>query len=160
MGAALTQTLTVQSELPSPVCATARHLTLLRPLLGFPRARRFALQGLDEEYAPFLRFRCLDEPGLEFIVVAPGALFSDYVFELEDGDVELLDLHGAEEVEVLVLVTVVPGSVPTVNLMGPLVVNRRTELASQVVLQDGTYGVAVPVNAPSARRHQQVPASA
>ena len=35
--------------------------------------------------------------------------------------------------------------------MGPIVVNRRTGRATQVVLQDGGYDAAVPVDAGTAR---------
>ena len=151
----MTQTLTVPNDQQAPVapgCADERVVTLARPLLGFPASRRFVLHGLDEQLAPFLGLRSLDQPGLRFVVVAPGAFFSDYVLEIDDAEVELLGLRGCEDVEVLVLVTAAPGTTPTVNLMGPLVINRRTDVATQVVLQDGTYAAAVPLDAPSARR--------
>ena len=146
----MTQIMTAGAE-PVEAGASERRIALARPLLGFPASRTFALASLGDAYAPFQRFRSLDEPGLEFIVVAPGALFPDYVFTIDDDDVELLGLRGQEDVEVLVLVTVLKGADPTVNLMGPLVLNRRAEIASQVVLQDGRYAAAVPVNAPTAR---------
>lgn len=155
----MTQTLTVQSELAeldAPATSDGRRVDLARPLLGFPASRTFELARLGERYAPFLAFNSLDEPGLGFIVVAPGALFRDYVFEVGEGDVELLGLHGADEIEVLVLVSRHPGTTPTVNLMGPIVINRQRDLATQVVLQDDDYGAAVPVDAPSA--HRRAPA--
>lgn len=150
----MTQTLTVQSALHvagAVEAAGERMITLARPLLGFPRSRLFRLRGLGEHYEPFMSLSSLDEPSLGFIVVAPGALFKDYVVEVGDADVTLLELQGSDEVEVLVLVSRHPGATPTVNLMGPLVVNRRTQVGSQIVLQDGPYAVAVPVDAPSAR---------
>ena len=150
----MTQTLTVQSDLPEAELQLAsgeRRITLARPFLGFPVSRSFALRSLGERYAPFMALTSLDETGLDFIVVAPGLLFGDYVVEIGDADVSLLDLRGSEDVEVLVLVTCHPGATPTVNLMGPLVVNRRTDLATQVVLQDAGYAAAVPVGAESAR---------
>lgn len=128
-----------------------RLVTLARPLLGFPASRRFHLCSLGEPVAPFLAFTSLDEPSLEFVVVAPGLLFEDYVVEIPDEDVRLLGLLDSADAEVLALVTRRRGAVPTVNLLGPLVVNRRCDIASQVVLQDSGYGVAVPVDAVSAR---------
>ena len=149
------QTLTVQSELPADEEAggtpAERTLTFARPIIGFSGSRRFQLAALGERYAPFMTLSSLDEPGLDFIVVAPGALFADYVIELDGADVSLLGLRDSEEVEVLVLVSRHPGATPTVNLMGPVVVNRRSAVASQIVLQDAGYAVAVPVDAGSAR---------
>lgn len=150
----MTQTLTIQSEAVehrAPAPSGARPVTFVRPLLGFPRSRSFELRSLGERYAPFMALGSVEEPGLAFIVVAPGLLFSDYVVEIGEADVELLDLHGAQDVEVLALVSRHAGAAPTVNLMGPLVVNRRLDIASQVVLQDGIYGAAVPVDATTAR---------
>jgi flagellar assembly factor FliW len=152
----MTQTLTLRSDLfeaGAPVSSEERRLHLARPLLGFPSSRSFVLRSLGERFGPFLAMRSLDENGLGFIVVAPGLLFSDYIIEIADADVSLLDLRSSDEAEVLVLVSRHPGSMPTVNLMGPLVINRRTERATQVVLQDAGYGVAVPLDAQSARAH-------
>ncbi len=146
----MTQILTVPAE-PVEGGASERRIVLVRALLGFPASRAFALTSLGDVYAPFQRFQSLDEPALEFVVVAPGALFSDYAFTIDDADVELLGLRDKMDVEVLVLVTVLKGASPTVNLMGPLVINRQTDTASQVVLQDGRYAVAVPVDAATAR---------
>lgn len=151
----MTQTLTADGETvggETPARATqGRSVTLARPLLGFPRSTAFCLQELGERYAPFMALSSLDEPGLDFVVVAPGTLFEDYVVEIGDADVALLDLQASEEVEILVLVSRHPGAVPTVNLLGPLVLNRRTGIASQVVLQDSHYAAAVPVDAGTAR---------
>ena len=149
----MTQTLTVRSasHLAGALDAAGeRTFTLARPFLGFPGSRLFRLRGLGERYEPFMSLSSLDEPSLGFIVVAPGALFSDYVVEIADADVALLGLEGSDDVEMLVLVSRHPGATPTVNLIGPLVVNRRTEVGTQIVLQDSPYAVAVPVDAPSA----------
>lgn len=128
-----------------------RVLSFVRPLIGFPDTARFTLRSLGEAYEPFAALASLDEEGLSFIVVPPGSLFPDYVIEIPASDVALLELAGGDDVEVLTLVTRRPGATPVVNLMGPLVVNRRTGSASQVVLQDTPYGVTVPVDSGTAR---------
>jgi flagellar assembly factor FliW len=145
----MTDTLTVETSTPERVAE--RFLTFERPIIGFNASRRFSLVPLGDEFGAFSSLASLDEEGLSFIVVPPGALFSDYVIEIPDADVALLALTSAADVEVLALVTRHQGGAPSVNLMGPIVVNRRTNVASQVVLQDGLYAVAVPVGAPSAR---------
>jgi len=129
----------------------SRQLTFARALLGFPDSHRFLLCSLGERYAPFLSLTSIDQPGLDFIVVAPGALFSDYVFAIGEDDASLVEAATSDDIEVLVLVSRRKGASPTVNLMGPLVVNRRTDTATQIVLQDAGYAVAVPVDATSAR---------
>ncbi len=129
--------------------AGARKLLLAHPMIGFPKSSRFALRSLGDAYEPFESLTSLDEEGVGFIVVPPGALFDDYVVEIPEDDVARLGLRSSEDVEVLALVTRRAGTSPTVNLMGPIVVNRRTDQAAQLVLQDSPYGVSVPVDARS-----------
>lgn len=144
----MTATLVVPNSASSLV--DERLLTFARPIIGFGGSLRYALRGLGEAYSPFAALSSLDEEGLAFIVVRPGALFDDYVIDVPEAEAELLELTSAEDVEVLTLVTRRPGETPVANLLGPLVVNRRTGRACQVVLQATPYGVAVPVDAGSA----------
>jgi flagellar assembly factor FliW len=125
-------------------------LSFVRPVIGFPECTQFELRTLDAEYAPYRMLVSRDRPGLEFIVVSPGVLFDDYVIEIADADAVALGLEVASEVEVIVIVTAGRSPVPTVNLLGPIVINRRTAKAAQLVLQEERYGVAVPVDAASA----------
>jgi flagellar assembly factor FliW len=143
----MTDTLTISS----PTETAERVLTFERPLIGFPGSRRFALRSLGTAYEPFAVLASLDEAGLEFIVVSPGVLFRDYVVEIPAPDVSALGLAGSAEVEILALVTRRGSAAPTANLLGPIVVNKLNDEAAQVVLQDSPYGVAVPVDAGSAR---------
>jgi flagellar assembly factor FliW len=125
-------------------------VTFVRPVIGFDASVRYQLRNLGAEYAPYGMLASLDQPGLEFIVVPPGVLFPDYVIEIADADATVLGLEVAADVEVFVLVSGANVAVPTVNLLGPVVVNRRTGNAAQIVLQDDRFGVAVPVDASSA----------
>ncbi|MDA8295491.1 MAG: flagellar assembly protein FliW [Actinomycetota bacterium] len=151
----MTETLTIEDRTAQPDGALApsgeQFIALVRPLIGFPNSLTFKLHSMGEAYEPFLAFSSIDEPGLEFIVVRPGLLFSDYVFAIEEGDAAALGLTEPDDVDVFVLVTRRPGAVPTVNLMGPLICNRRSQLATQIVLHDAGFAAAVPVDARSAR---------
>lgn len=126
-------------------------LELVRPLIGFDHSARYALRALGVQYEPYASLVSLDEPDVRFVVVPPGLVFPDYVIEIPDSDRQLLDLHGAGEVAVLGIVRRHGLPAPAVNLMGPIVVNRRTRVAAQVVLQDSDYGVMVPVDSGTAR---------
>jgi flagellar assembly factor FliW len=99
---------------------------------------------MAEELAPFCRLRAVAPAGVEFIVVPPGLLFPDYTVEVDEETVERLELR-ADEVAVLSIVTLSDATAPTANLLGPIVINRRTGAAAQVVLQGSGYEVAVPL---------------
>lgn len=111
-------------------------------LPGFPEAHNFALEAL-EGLEPFMVMRSLEIGGLEFVVIAPAAAFPDYVIDIPDSDVEHLGLTEASDAVVLVIVTV--ARPPTANLLGPVVINRHTHAARQVVLANSRYQVAVPL---------------
>lgn len=131
---------------------TAREITLARPIIGFGEDRQYLLRSIDARYAPYLSLGSVRDSGPQFIVVAPGLIFPDYVIEVPEADADLLGLSDPRLAEVLGLVTRRDKQVPTVNLLGPLVINWSTGIGAQVVLADSDYSAAVPVDQGSARR--------
>ena len=144
--------MTAVATISGHVGSRARAISFARPLIGFPDDERFVLQALEPRYAPYLALSAVRPGGPRFVVVAPGRIFPDYVIEIPEQDVELLGLADEGVVEVLCLVTRRSDGVPTVNLLGPLVVNQATSVAAQVVLADSGYQAAVPVDAARARQ--------
>lgn len=115
-------------------------------LPGFPGSRRFRLEDLGPNLRPFSRLRYLGEPEISFTVVSPGLLFPDYTIEIDDDHQLALGLEGVQDVVTLIMITVPqPPQPPTANLLGPIVVNRRTGSAAQVVQHKSTYRVAEPL---------------
>jgi flagellar assembly factor FliW len=110
---------------------------------GFPNARQFELEGLAPELEPFCLMRSVEAPELSFVLVPPGALFPDYSVEIDEQHVTNLGLDSAEDAAVMVVVTL--GEPPTANLLGPVVVNRRTRAAAQVVQYQAGYRAAEPL---------------
>jgi flagellar assembly factor FliW len=110
---------------------------------GFPASRQFRLERLAPELEPFCVMRSVDETGISFVLVAPGALFADYTIEIDEQHVARLGLDSADEAMVLAIVTL--GDPATANLLGPVVVNRRTGVAAQVVQYQSNYKAAEPL---------------
>ncbi len=117
---------------------------------GFPGVHQFTISPLGPGMEPFLRMESVDPAGLVFVVVPPGALFPDYSARIDEEHVEGLGITGAADAGILAIVTLgVPPKSPTVNLLGPLVLNLRTGKAAQVVQHGSEYPVAaVLVGAP------------
>jgi flagellar assembly factor FliW len=126
-------------------------LTFARPLIGLERSTRYAIRPLGAEWEPYSSLVSLDEPSLAFLVVPPAALFEDYVIEIPEEDCAQLELSDAADVVVLLIVRRRGVPTPVVNLVAPIVINRRTRAAAQVVLQESGYGLMVPVDAGTAR---------
>lgn len=109
------------------------HLPL--GLLGFEEIKRYVLLVNPEE-APFRWLQVLDDPNMAFIVVSPFEILPDYGPDISSEDVEFIGLKTAEDALVLNIVTLRAGGKATMNLKGPVVINRHTLLGKQVVLNN------------------------
>jgi len=115
-----------------------RLLAVPDGLLGFEQHTQFGV--LDHAPgSPFRWLQSVHEPALAFVVIDPFAFFLDYDVLISDADAAQLGLESPEDVEVMALVTFAPGDI-TANLVGPVVVNRKTRMARQLVLSDPRYG--------------------
>ena len=120
------------NELPT---GTRRQFQLPEGLVGFPDHHSFELAILEDQ-APFMLLHLKGPNVLEFVVIEPQGIIPDYELELFDEDAELLGIKHARDAIVLNIVTV-PNDSPTsatVNLAGPVVVNRNTGVAKQCIL--------------------------
>jgi flagellar assembly factor FliW len=113
---------------------------------GFPELRTFALVWWGEEDGPFSILTSLEQSNLEFLVVPPHTFFPDYAPEIDDDTAERLGIEAAEDAILMVIITVGddPGSA-TANLLAPIVVNRHSREAAQVVLTDGDQPLRAPL---------------
>ena len=130
-----------------PLTATAgTTLRFILPLPGFPEAREFTLEPVEEQAGLLSILRSTDQPSLEFVVALPEAFFADYTPELDDATAERLGLHSAEDALVLVILTVAERiEQTTANLMAPIVVNRHTGDAVQALLVSSGYDIRTPL---------------
>lgn len=89
-----------------------------------------------EEQLPFLWLTSQEGPDISFLVLEPTGIVPDYAIELEEQDVEFLQLEDPAEALVLNIVSVPGGHFKdaTVNLVGPVVINRSTRRGKQVII--------------------------
>ena len=128
------------------VPAAVGNLRFILPLPGFPEAREFALEPLEEQAGMLSILRSTDQPSLEFVVALPEAFFAEYTPELDDTTAERLGLTTADDALVLVILTVAERvEQTTANLMAPIVVNRTTGDALQALLVTSNYDIRTPL---------------
>ncbi len=102
------------------------------PMPGFPAHREFVLVRLHEEGLLYA-FTSTDDPELRFLVAPPEPFFPDYAPEI-DNDV-LAALNTKDPDRLLLLVVITAGVNETAaNLLAPIVVDRDSRRAMQVVL--------------------------
>ena len=121
-----------------------RTLHFPEGLIGFPEARRFALLDSNRPNSPFRRLLCLDDPELGFVVCDPASLWPGYTAALPPYE------GGAENLAVLAIVTIPKNPMEmTANLMAPLVVDARTRVGRQLVLDTGRLSTRHPILPPA-----------
>ena len=104
-------------------------------LVGFPKHQSFTLTSVPDQ-APFLWMHLEGPDPLNFIVLEPTGFIPGYELELFDEDAAFLGIKDSQDAIVLNVVTVRHNapSEATVNLAGPIVVNRRTRIGKQCIL--------------------------
>lgn len=117
---------------------SANAFTLPGGLIGFEKYKQAELL-YQSDHLPFLWLK-LTAPSdsLHFIVIEPGGLVADYEPELFEDHALTLDLNNPAEAMILNIVTLQRQHPleATVNLVGPIVINRRTRIGRQVVISN------------------------
>jgi flagellar assembly factor FliW len=116
----------------------ANEIILPQGLIGFAAFKRAELLYLPD-HLPFLWMK-LSNPDtadiLHFIVIEPGGIVPGYEPEIFDQDIEQLGITNPAEAMIINIVTL-QRQTPveaTANLIGPIVVNRRTRVGRQLVI--------------------------
>ena len=105
-------------------------------IIGFGDYRRAELL-YSSTHLPFLWMKLQgSRDTVNFVVIEPGGIVPGYELEIFDHDAAQLDLTDASEAMILNIVTLRHQSPldATVNLIGPILVNRRTRIGRQLVI--------------------------
>lgn len=114
-------------------------------LLGFEQVKRYVLSSLPGE-EPFQWFRDQSNPSLAFVVISPFEVLAHYSPDLPTEDVNYLQLETPDDALLLNIVTLRRAGRATVNLKGPIVINRFSLIGKQVILANAAdYSVQHPL---------------
>jgi flagellar assembly factor FliW len=87
-----------------------------------------------------------DNIALAFVVIDPFIALADYQPDIPQVDVDFLKLKSADDALLLSVVTIHNDQRATVNLKGPIVVNRHTHVGKQVIIANAAaYSVTHPL---------------
>ena len=138
---------TVTTDTDAAPDTGAGEITFVRPIPGFPALRRWALTRFDGEDSSLWELVSLERPEIRFMVATAYSFFPGYDIELGDDVCEDLSLAAADDVLVLVVLTVSQeaGSI-TANLLAPVVINARTRGAALVILSGSVWPVRAPLD--------------
>jgi flagellar assembly factor FliW len=116
-------------------------LDMAVPMLGFPAHRQFVLVRLNDEGLLYA-FTSIEDPELRFLVAPPEPFFPDYAPEIENEVFAALTTKDPDRLLVMVVITA-GVSETTANLLAPIIVDRDSRRAMQVILN----GSGMPVRA-------------
>lgn len=127
----------VLAEFPQPVVPDAPptfDLKFPNGIVGFSDHRRGEVFHFADQL-PFQWLRLHGPDPLHFVIIDPSGIVPDYAPELFDDDAAALGITDSADALVFNIVTVRElNSTATVNLVGPIIVNRHTGVARQVVV--------------------------
>jgi len=121
IGASVTDT-----ELNMPI------IDMAVPMPGFPAHRQFVLVRLNDNGLLYA-FTSVDDPNLRFLVAPPEPFFPDYAPEIENDVFAALNTKDPDRLLVMVVITAGVQET-TANLLAPIIVDRDSRRAMQVVL--------------------------
>lgn len=112
---------------------------------GLEEIKRFALVHHDRTY-PINWLQAVDVPHISLPVIDPFEIMPDYKFDIIDDDISDLSLSAKNDLHV-VNVVVIPEDIKkmTVNLSAPVLINIRTNLGKQVIIDRRDYQIRCPV---------------
>ena len=120
--------------------------TFVSPIIGFEEAQKFVLIENDDNNI-FRWLQSTQFPELAFPVSKANYFQIDYNFEIDDSAVELLELNSIDDVLSLNIVNIPKGQpqLSTINLLAPIIINKRTKIAAQLILNGSEYLVKHPI---------------
>lgn len=115
-------------------CVTTTGDTIQVPLglLGFEQVKSYSLLFKPDE-EPFLWFQMNEGGRQAFLVVSPFLVVPEYQPDISKDDVEFLELRSPEDSLLLNIVTLRKDGKATINLKGPIIINRRSLIGKQVI---------------------------
>ena len=111
---------------------------------GFSEHHNFAM--LVDDDSPVEWLQSLTDPDVCFPTVEPFLFDPSYRVALPDADAAAVGAVDADDLAVRVIITVRdPIEETTANLLAPIVLNAKTRLGRQILLQDSDYPIRAEV---------------
>jgi flagellar assembly factor FliW len=125
--------------------ATGNQVHLPTGILGFEQFKNYVLLANPAEM-PFAWLRVTDSASLAFVVINPFIVMPDYAPDIPEPDAEFLGLKEPADALLFSIVTLRGPNRATLNLKGPLVINRHTHTGKQVIIANANnYSVEHPL---------------
>jgi flagellar assembly factor FliW len=114
-------------------------------ILGFEEIKHFFL--LDgENDSPFYWLQALEMPEIAFVIIDPAYVVDNYKLDINQKDLDELEIIKQDEMLIFSIVTIYekPEDI-TVNLLGPVIINKTKRIGKQIINQNDEYEIKCPL---------------
>ena len=116
-------------------------LTFDNGLPGFENEKIFILLSIEGNEV-YQILQSINSKEVGFVTANPYLFISDYTFDLDESTVEALNIESEEDIIILTIVTVKePFNASTVNLKAPVIINTKSKIAKQCILENADYPI-------------------
>lgn len=121
------------------------EITFEKGLLGLEHLKKYKIEEIEDN-EDFKLISSIEDPDISLVIISPFKVKEDYEIDLSDETVKNLQIDSSEDVILYTTVTVNSDVKKiTTNLRAPLVINKKNNLAEQVVLSKEAYEIKYPL---------------
>lgn len=121
-----------------------QRITFREGILGFDFIKEYFLLDMDD--SPFYWLQAADVTEVAFVLIQPELIMQDYKLLVSRSDLDALEIKTEKELLDFAIVTIPENPADmTVNLQGPIIINRHTRQARQVISLNEDYTTRHPL---------------
>ena len=108
-------------------------------LFGFEEVKQYFL--LDSKEGPFYWLQSAEHPELAFVLIDPRVFKNNYTLSVGDDDYRAIDARKGEAIDFAIVTVPEDPEKISANLMGPIIINRKSRKARQAISENDEYTV-------------------
>lgn len=122
-------------------------------LLGFESYQSFLPIPLQEENDTLISLQSIDNENLSFIIINPFVFFPEYAPILSEKDKKELNIQSEDDLSYYAICVINESlSSSTANLKAPIVINAKSRVGKQIILDSQIYSFRHPIPSIEDRR--------
>jgi flagellar assembly factor FliW len=108
-------------------------------MFGFEEVKDYFL--LDSEEGPFYWLQSAEHPDLAFVLIDPRVFKKGYKLELREEDYTAIEARKGDVLDFTIVTVPEDPEKISANLMGPIIINRKSRKARQAISENDEYTV-------------------
>jgi len=108
-------------------------------LFGFEEVKNYFL--LDSKEGPFYWLQSAEYPDLAFVLIDPRVFKENYTLNLQDEDYKAIEAGEGDVLDFTIVTVPEDPKKISANLMGPIIINRKSRKARQAISENDEYTV-------------------